>query len=146
MLTSWDILLLQGCFKKIGRTEGGLHCPAVIIHQRWNGQARAVGGASRWTAVELCGQLTIISAHLPHIGRKLGEFMTVLAEIQDFMHERSGQRLVLGGDFNASFCGLTVHKKHLDGTWGRTDANNRLQRCIDETGSKTNSSDGLRLV
>ena len=72
---------------------GGLRCPAVIIHQRWNGQARAVGGKSRLTAVELCGQLTINSAHLPHNGRKLGEFETVLGEIQDFMHEKSGQHL-----------------------------------------------------
>ena len=31
----------------------------------------AVGGASRWTAVELYGQLTTISAHLPHKGKKL---------------------------------------------------------------------------
>ena len=51
--------------------------------------------------------MTIISAHLHHKGRKLGEFETVLAEIQDFMHDRSGQHLILGGDFNASFCGLT---------------------------------------
>ena len=30
-----------------------------------------LGGASRWTAVELDGQLTVISAHLSHKGRKL---------------------------------------------------------------------------
>ena len=28
-------------------------------------------GAARWTAVELGGQLTFISAHLPHKGKKL---------------------------------------------------------------------------
>ena len=79
---------------------GGLRCPAVIIHPRWNGQAIAVGGASRWTVVELGGQLTVISAHLPHKGRKLGEF-------EDVMRERSGQHLTLDGDFNANFFGLT---------------------------------------
>ena len=55
MLTDWDVLL-QECFKKmdggnVGAHElftpselvGGLRCPAVIIHQRSNGQARAVG-------------------------------------------------------------------------------------------------------
>ena len=36
---------------------------AVNIHQ-WNSQAKAVWGASRWTAVELGG-------HLPHKGRQL---------------------------------------------------------------------------
>ena len=41
--------------------------------------------ASRWTAVEVGGQLTITS----------------------IMHERAGQHLILGGDFNASFYGLT---------------------------------------
>ena len=42
---------------------GRLRCPAVIIHQKWSGQSRAVGGASSWTAVELGGQLTFLSAH-----------------------------------------------------------------------------------
>ena len=91
------------------RTFGeGLRCPAVIMHQRWSGQTKAVGISSRWTAVrELGGQLTFMSAHLPHKSRMLGEFETVLAETQDFIHERSGQHLILGGDFNASFYRLT---------------------------------------
>ena len=38
---------------------------------------------------------------------KLGEFETVLAEIQDFKQGRVGQHLILGGDFNACFHGLT---------------------------------------
>ena len=38
---------------------------------RWSGQAEAVGRASRSTAVELDGQLTVISAHLPHKGNRL---------------------------------------------------------------------------
>ena len=66
MLTAWDIFLLQECFKKldgvnVGARElltpselvGGLRCPAVITHQRWSGQPKAVGGANRCSAVEL---------------------------------------------------------------------------------------------
>ena len=37
-------------------------------------KTKAFGGASRWTAVELDGQTTIISAHLLHKGKKLGRF------------------------------------------------------------------------
>ena len=42
--------------------------------------------------------------------QKVGRVRDVLAEIQDFLHERSGQHLILGGDFSANFYGLTdVH-------------------------------------
>ena len=74
MRTDWDVLLLQECFRKLDGVNVGAHelctpselvvglrCPAVIMHQRWSGQSNAVGGASRWTAVELDGQMTIIS-------------------------------------------------------------------------------------
>ena len=66
----------------------GLRCPAVIMHQRWSGQSKAVGGASRWTAVEPDGQMTISSAHVPHKGKILGDFEAVLTEIQFFMSGR----------------------------------------------------------
>ena len=36
------------------------------------GGSKIAGGAARWTAVELGGQLTFISAHLPHKGKTLG--------------------------------------------------------------------------
>ena len=39
---------------------GGLRCPAVIVNQQWSGQLKIAGGAARWTAVELGGQLTSI--------------------------------------------------------------------------------------
>ena len=48
-----------------------------------------------------------MSPHLPHKGKKLGDFETVLTEIQDFMRGRHGQHLILGGDFNPSLYGLT---------------------------------------
>ena len=51
MLTDWDVLLLQECFRKldgvnVGAHEqftkselvGGLRCPAVSMLQRWSGQ------------------------------------------------------------------------------------------------------------
>ena len=86
---------------------GGLRCLAVIVNQKWCGQSKIAGGAARWTAVELDGQLTIISAHLPHKGRKLGEFEAVLLEIQEFVSGRPKQQVILGGDFNASLYGMT---------------------------------------
>ena len=120
MLTDWDVLLLQEGFRKLDGVNVGAHelftpsalveglrCPAVIMHQRWSGQSKAVGGASRWTAVELDGQMTIISAHLPHKGKKLGDFESVLTDTQDFMSGRPGQHLILRGDFNVSLYGFT---------------------------------------
>ena len=87
MLTDWDVLTLQECFRKldgenVGTHElftppellGGLRCPAVIVNQKWSGQSKIAGGAARWTAVELGGQLTFISAHVPHKGRIRSSF------------------------------------------------------------------------
>ena len=37
----------------------------------------------------------------------MGEFESVLTEIKDLMSGRPGQHLILGGDFNVSFYGLT---------------------------------------
>ena len=56
---------------------GGLRCPAVIMLQRWSGQLKAVGGAGRWTAVELDGQMTFISAHLLDKEKKLRDFEAI---------------------------------------------------------------------
>ena len=120
MLTDWDVLMLQECFRKldgvnVGAHElfmppellGGLRCPAVIINQKWNRQSKIAGGAARWTAVELGGQLTFISAHLPPKGKKLGEFEAVLMENQEFASGRPKQHVILGGDFNVSLYGMT---------------------------------------
>ena len=121
MLTDWDVLTLQECFRKldgvnVGTHElftppellGGLRCP-VIVNQKWSGQSKIAGGAARWTAVELGGQLTFISAHLPHKGKKLGEYEAVLMEIQEFVSGRPKQHVILGGEFNASLYGMTDH-------------------------------------
>ena len=116
MLTDWDVLLLQECFRKldgvnVGAHElftpsellGGLRCPAVIVNRKWKGQSMIVGCAARWTAVELDGQMTFIS----HKGKKMGEFDAVLMEIQEFLNGRPKQHLILGGDFNVSLYGMT---------------------------------------
>ena len=58
--------------------------------------------AARWTAVELDGQLTLISVHMPHKGRKLGEFEATLTELQEFLNGRHKQHVILGGDFNVN--------------------------------------------
>ena len=118
MLAGWDVLLLQECFRKldglnVGAHElftpsellGGLRCPAVIVNRKWKGQSKIVGGAARWTAVELDGQLTLISVHFPQKGRKLGEFEAALMEIQE--NVRPKQHVFLGGDFNVSLFGMT---------------------------------------
>ena len=68
---------------------------------------RRLLGAARWTAVELDGQLTLISAHLPHKGRKLGEFEATLTELQEFLNGRPKQHVILGGDFNVNLSGMT---------------------------------------
>ena len=85
MLADWDVLFLQECFRKLDGVDvgvhelftpsellGGLRCPAVIVNRKWKGQSKIVGSAARWTAVELDGQMTLTSAHLPHKGSKLG--------------------------------------------------------------------------
>ena len=118
MLADWDVLLLQECFRKldgvyVGAHElftpsellGGLRCPAVIVNQKWKGQSKIVGGAARWIAVELDGQLTLISVHMPHKGRKLGEFEATLTELQEFLNGRHKQHVILGGDFNVNLFG-----------------------------------------
>ena len=73
MLTGWDVLMLQECFRKldgvnVGAHElvtppellGGLRCLAVIVNQKWGGHSKIAGGSARWIAVELGGQLTFI--------------------------------------------------------------------------------------
>ena len=115
MLADWDVLLLQECFRKldgvnVGAHElftpselmGGLRCLAVIVNRKRKGQSKIVGSAARWTAVELDGQLNLISAHLPQKGRKLGEFEATLAELQEFLNGRPKQHVILGGDFNVN--------------------------------------------
>ena len=87
---------------------GGLRCPAVIVNLKWKGQSKIVGGAARWTAVELGGQLTFISRPICHTkGKTLGEFEAVLMEIQEFVSGRPKQHVILGGDFNANLFGMT---------------------------------------
>ena len=106
MFTDWDVLLLHECIRKldgvnVGAHElftpsellGGLRCPAEIVNRKWKGQSKIVGGAARWTAVELDGQLTLISAHLPHKGRKLRELEAGLVEIQEFLNGRPKQHV-----------------------------------------------------
>ena len=110
MLTAWDILLPQECFKKERWCEC---CRTRALHAERTGGGTAVpsshhtsaaGRASRWIAVGWT-----VDYHLgpSHRGRKLRDFETVLAEIPDFIRGRLGHHLILGGDFIASFYGLT---------------------------------------
>ena len=74
---------------------------------KWKEQSKIVGGAARWTAVELDGQPTLFSAHLLHKGSKLGEFEATLTELQEFLNGRPKQHVILDGDFNVNLLGMT---------------------------------------
>ena len=140
MLADRDVLLLQECFRKldgvnVGAHElftpselmGGLRCPAVIVNRKWKGQSKIVGGAARWTAVELDGQLTLISAHLPHKGRKLGEFEATLTELQEFLNGRPKQHVILVCYDRLSPCG------RVDPETENVDRHKRLIACESAT-------------
>ena len=58
-------------------------------------------------AVELNGQLTLISAHLPHKGSTMREFEATLTELQEFLNGRPKQHVILGEDFNVNLFGVT---------------------------------------
>ena len=88
MLTDWDVLMLQACFRQldgvnVGAHElftppellGGLRCPAVIVNQKRSGQSKIAGG---------CGKMDCGRAG-PHKGKKLGKFEALLMEIQEFV-------------------------------------------------------------
>ena len=113
-------LTLQECFRKLDgvnvgthelftppRTLGRIAMPRSHRQSEMERTIKDCWGAARWTAVELGGQLTFISAHLPHKGKKLGEFEAVLMEIQEFVSGRPKQHVILGGGFNASLYGMT---------------------------------------
>ena len=167
MLTDWDVFLLQECLRKLdgvnfGAHElfklselvGGLRCPAVIFHQRRSGQSKAVGGASRGTAVELDGQMTVIAAHLPHKRQKLRDFEYVLTENQDFTSGTgttpdSGRRLqceLLRID-RLSSCGRVDSKtENVDGQ-KRFTACKSFTHCSGRTGlDRDEHLDGRRLT
>ena len=90
---------------------GGCWCARIVHAVRTPGRFAMSGsyrqGAARWTAVELDGQLTFISAHLRHKGSKLGEFEATLTELQEFLNGRPKQHVILGGDFNLNLFGMT---------------------------------------
>ena len=84
------------------RTLGRIAMPGSHRQSEMERPSKIARSAARWTAVELGGQLTFISAHLPHKGKNLGEFEAALMEIQEFVSGRPKQHVILGGDFNAS--------------------------------------------
>ena len=96
MLTSWDIVLLQECFETLyvvtvpSELVVGLRCPAVITHTT-DGRS----SESCWWSEQMDCSRAGRSADCC-FGTKLGEFETVVAEMQAFMHERAGQHLIVG--------------------------------------------------
>ena len=99
-------------FQKTG--WGGCWCARIVHAVRTLGRI-AMSGSYRQSdlertiedAVELDGQLTLISAHLPRKGSKLGEFEATLTELQEFLNGRPKQHVILGGDFNVNLFGMT---------------------------------------
>ena len=95
--------MLTNCSRRQNSWED---CDVRQLSSVGNGKDNRRLSAARWTAVELDGQLTLISAHLPHKG-KLGEFEAALTEIEEFLNGRPKQPVILGGDFNVNLFGMT---------------------------------------
>ena len=73
--------------------------------------------------------MTFISAHLPHKGKKLGEFEAALMEIQEFVSGRPRQHVILGGDFNANLFGMT-DSFHVGESIPKTEYDDRHKRFV----------------
>ena len=86
--------------------DGGLRCPAVIVHAKLAAQAKQAAAGRRWVAVDVGKDMVIISAHLPHARRSLQEYTLVLQELDHFLQTRSGRRVVLGMDANVRMASL----------------------------------------
>jgi hypothetical protein len=113
---SWSVLLLQEAFVRTEgividgghqvytstELEGGLRCPAIIVHSKCTEGIEFAGGGSRWLAVTL-GNLIIISLHLPHVGRGMEAFSAVLVEVTAFLSKfPEGSKVMIGMDANVS--------------------------------------------
>ena len=80
MLTDWDVLTLQECFRKlvvnVGAHDvftppellGGLRCPAVIVNQKWSGQSEI---ASIWNGSCMKARLGTVSSNKVRMSRRL---------------------------------------------------------------------------
>ena len=111
MAAPWDFIALQEGFRELEgldagghglftppELEGGLRCPAVVVHSRRAASARYVGGRARWVAVDVEEEYLTISAHLPHIGKSLQEYASTLEEITGFVLDYPKRKVLLGGD------------------------------------------------
>ena len=109
MAAPWDFFALQEGFRKLegldagghglftpSELEGGLRCPAVVVHSRRAAGARYVGGRARWVAVDVEEEYLIISAHLTHIGKSMQEFASTLEEISAFVLGYPKRKVLLG--------------------------------------------------
>ena len=116
----WDFIALQEGFRKLEgldagghglftppELEGGLRCPAVVIHSRRAAGARYVGGRARWLAVDVEEEFLVLSAHLPHIGKSLQDFASTLEEIGAFVQSYPKRLVLLGGDLNTKLAGTS---------------------------------------
>ena len=152
-----------------------LRCPAVIVNRKWKGQSKIVRGAARWTAVELDGQLTLISAHLPHKGEttcdlgwrlqcepvwydrlspcrradpeteNVGGHKRFIAS-ESFTHD--GDRTGFDGDKHVDECRHRTRAYHAFQLVKprRLVDTNGLHHDFDKTGNETCAGSGLRLV
>ncbi len=82
----------------IPRTRlSGLKSPAIFIHKRWAGEARALGGGDRWVAAEFKSEVLLISAQLPHSGRGMQDYEAVLEDINDCFKRNDIHKVFMGG-------------------------------------------------
>ena len=206
-LTEWDVLLLQDCSRQLDGVNVGVH---EQLTPRRTGGRTAMPSSHHTSAMERTSESCWESEQTDsragwtvdhHFGpsasqrEKVGEGFQKSFDRNSGFHERLGQHLILCGDFNESFYGLTdchhvgesiprprtltatndtmralashavvaemdltvtnacgrrlrtgtVHMMQLDGTWRRADTNGP-HHGVEETGSKTGASTGLRLV
>ena len=115
----WQVCCLQETLRKLegvdsgthalftpSALEGGLRCPAVVVHASASGSARQSGEGLRWVAVDMGPNVVVISAHLPHLRKPSAEFSKVLEELDRFLETKRGKSLVIGMDANVRLSSL----------------------------------------
>ena len=86
--------------------EGGLRCPVILVNQRWASVSRVIGSGVRWVAVEVASMLGFISAHLPHCGLGILEYIACLDELRTFVSTLKDYRVCFGLDANTEVHGI----------------------------------------
>ena len=113
LLTAWDMLLLQECFRKFGggaeRTGGGTAMPSSHRTSAMERTSESCWGSERMDCMQSSwvDRVEYYSGPAAPQRQKVGRVRDGLGGNLGFVLRRLGQPLILGGDFNARFYGLT---------------------------------------